>query len=69
MENRIKIRALRAAKGLSQADAAQLAGLRREHVSHIESGQVDEWERRLLEALGYEPGMDQALEQLAGQAA
>lgn len=66
MEVRTKIRLMRMAKGLKQTDLAERTGIAVRDISAIESGQVERWEQRLLDALGYVPSMDVMLAQLAG---
>jgi transcriptional regulator with XRE-family HTH domain len=66
MDTRTKIRLMRTAKGLKQTDLAERTGIAVRDISAIESGQVERWEQRLLEALGYAPEMDTLLNQLAG---
>jgi transcriptional regulator with XRE-family HTH domain len=66
MDQGTKIKTLRTAKGLRQDEVAALAGIRKEYVSYVESGQTEEWERKLLAALGYEPSMDDTLMKIAG---
>lgn len=60
-----KIRRLRKARSITQAELAKLTGIPVVYLTPIESGAIPDMERRLLDALGYRPDMDEMLDELA----
>jgi len=60
-----KIRTLRTAKNLSQAELAQLSGVSQAFISAIETGRSSRFEQQLLDTLGYTPEMESLLQTLA----
>jgi len=66
MDTPTKIRFLRIARHMKQTDLSQLTGIAVRDISAIESRQIERWEQRLLDALGYTSEMDALLAQLVG---
>lgn len=63
-----RVKVLRTAQGLSQAELAEASGIANFDLSKIETGKMlpsEAWEQRLRAALGWTPEVDAALEALA----
>jgi transcriptional regulator with XRE-family HTH domain len=60
-----KIRRLRRARGWTQAELSERASIPVNYISAIESNAIAQYERRLLEELGYTTAMDDMLSELA----
>ncbi len=61
------LKLLRTLRRMSQADLAKAAGVAPNCMSYLEAGKIlpgPEWEKRLLDALGYQPEMEPMLSAL-----
>jgi transcriptional regulator with XRE-family HTH domain len=62
------LKLLRTLRRMSQIELARAAGVAPTCISYLETGKVlpsPDWERRLLDALGYQPEMEPMLAALA----
>lgn len=63
-----KLRIMRAVRGVTLRELEARTGIPNPMISNIESGRIvptEDWERRLMSALGYRPELDRALSELA----
>ena len=63
------LRLLRTLRHMSQLELAKAAGVAPTCMSYFEAGKIlpgPEWEKQLLDALGYQPEMEPMLAALAG---
>lgn len=67
MEFAEKVRVLRALRGISQSDLAEITGIPGTYLSNIETGKVlpsESWDRCIRLGLGWTPAVDAALDAL-----
>lgn len=68
MDYALRLKVLRAARGMSQASLAEISEISNFDLSKIETGKMlpsPDWEARIRAALGWTPAVDSALDALA----